>query len=104
MSHRERAIELVEVCLLQIEKGEGQIAEVAGAIRLYFETHSISANGTPQFLLNRPQQVFRLFLVDVDIAVRVEAECVEAVVANAGKEFGVVVLDERGYYTVMPGL
>src|SRR5437667_7209071 len=104
MSHRERAIELVEVCLLQIEKGEEQIAEVAGAIRLYFETHSIAATGTPQFLLNRPQQVFRLFLVDVEIAVTGDAESVDAVEHQAGKKFGDVMFDQRREVNVIPRL
>src|SRR5438270_7936912 len=104
MSHRKRAIELVEACLLQIEKGEEQIAEVAWAIRFYFETHGITTTGSPQFLLNRPQQVFRFFLVDVEIAVAGDAESVHAVEHQAGKEFGDVMFDERGEVNVIPGL
>src|SRR6266566_7421622 len=104
MSHRERAIELVEVCLLQIEKGEEQIAEVAWTIRFHLEPDGITTTGTPQFLLNRPQQVFRLFLVDVEIAITGDAERVHTVEDEAGKKFGDVMFDERREVDVIPGL
>src|SRR5437588_4458789 len=51
--HRKRAIELVKIGLLQIEKGEEQVAEIWWTIRFHFKPNSIAAAGTPQFLLNR---------------------------------------------------
>src|SRR5205823_7676829 len=79
MRHRKRAIELVEVGLLQIEKSEEQIAEIRWTIRFHLEANGIAAAGTPQFLLNRAQQVFRFFFVDVEIAVAGDAEGVHTV-------------------------
>src|SRR5205823_6421153 len=104
MSHRERAIELVKIGLLQIEKGEEQVAEIWWTIRFHFKPNGIAATGTPQFLLNRAQQVFRLFLVDVEIAITGDAKGVDAVENEAGKKFGDVMFDERGEVNVIPGV
>ena len=84
MRHRKRAIELVKVGLLQIEKSEEQVAEIRWTIRFHFQPNSIAAAGTPQFLLNSAQQVFRLFLVDVEIAITGDAKSVHAV-EDAGR-------------------
>src|SRR6266550_3148488 len=104
MRHRKRSIELVEVGLLQIEKSEEQIAEITGAIRFHFETHGIAATGAPQFLFDCAKQIFRFFLVDVEIAVTGDAESVHAVEDEAGEKFGDVMLDERGQVNVIPRL
>src|SRR5947207_15906640 len=55
MRYRKRAIGLVEVGLLQIEKSEERVAEISWTIRLHFETTGVAATGTPKFLLNRTQ-------------------------------------------------
>src|SRR2546423_14376556 len=104
MRHRERAIELVKIGLLQIEKSQEQIAEIRWAIRFHFEPNGIAATGTPQFLLNRAQQVFRLFLINVKIAVAGDAESMHAVEDEAGKKFSDVMFNERGEVNVIPGL
>src|SRR5207248_4929808 len=93
--NRKRSIQFVEVGRLQIEEGDEQIAEITGAIRFYFQTHGIAATGTPQFLFDCAKQVFRLFLVDVEIAVTGDAESVHAIEDEAGKKFGDVMFDER---------
>src|SRR5437868_679545 len=104
MRHREGAIELVEVCLLQIEKGEEQIAEIVWTIRFYFETDGIAATGASQFLFDCAQQVFRLFLVDVEIAVAGDAKSVHAIEHQAGEKLGDVMFDERREVDVIPEL
>ncbi len=104
MRHRKRAIELVEVGLLQIEKSEEQVAEIWWTIRFHFQPNGIAATGTPQFLLNRAQQVFRFFFVDVEIAVAGNAKGVHAIEDEAGKKIGDVMFDERGEVNVIPRL
>ena len=104
MRHRERAIELVEVGLLQIEKGEEQVAEICRTIRFHFQSNGIAAAGTPQFLLNRAQQILRFFFVDVEIAIAGNAKGVDAVENEAGEKLGDVMFDERGEVNVIPGL
>src|SRR2546430_17390683 len=104
MRHRERAIELVEVCLLQIEKGEEQIAEVAWTIRFYFEPDGITTTGTPQFLFDCAKQIFRFFFVDVEIAVAGDAEGAHTVEDEAGEKFADVMFDEPRQVDGIPGL
>src|SRR4029077_14993955 len=104
MRHRKRAIELVEVGFLQIEKSEEQVAEIWWTIRFHFQPNGIAAAGTPQFLLNRPQQVFRLFLVNVEIAVAGNAERVHAIEDEPGEKLGDVMFNERGEVNVIPRL
>ena len=96
--------ELVEVGLLQIEKVEEQIAEIRRTIRFHFQANGVAAAGTPQFLLDRAQEVLRFFLVDVEIAVAGDAKGVDAVENQAGEKLGDVMFDERGEVNVIPGL
>ena len=61
---------------------------------LNFEAHRGAATKVPQLLLDLLEQVLRLFLVDVEIAVPGDAEGVRAVNAIAGKELAGAKLDD----------
>ncbi len=88
MRHGERTVEFVKIGLGQIEKSRSRFEKIVRAIGFHFQAHGVAAARAPQFLLDAAQEVFRFFLVDVEIAVARDAKGVHAIEDEAGKKIG----------------
>ena len=102
MRHRSRTVEPVEIGLRQIEKLEQQFAKILWTIRFHFQTDGIAAAGTPQLLLDAAEQIFRFFLIDIEIAVARHAKGVHAIQNQTGKKIADVMFDQRREINVFP--
>ena len=77
MQEIERAVDEVDVVLGQLENIEQHAPHVRRAAVLDLEPDGVAARALAQLVLDGAQQIFRFFLVDVEIAVARDAEAVD---------------------------
>ncbi len=94
MQEIERAVDAVDIVFAQLENLAQDILHVAWAAVLDFQAHRIAAGPLAQFVLDGAQQIFRLFLVDIEVAVARNAEAINLLHFQPGKEVVDMVLNQ----------
>ena len=74
----QRTVDAVDILLLEVEDFEEPLLHMRGAVFFHFEAHGGAALHLAQFLLDGVEQVARLLLVDIEVAVARDAEEVSA--------------------------
>ena len=79
MRHRQRPIQFAGIGFGQIEKVEKQLEKIFRTISFHFQPYRITAAGASQLLFDCSQEIFRFFIVDVEVAVARDPKRVHAV-------------------------
>ena len=99
----ERAVNEIQILLVQPEGFEQRVAEILGALVVNFQAHRVALAAVVQLGLHRLEQIPRFLLVNIQLAVAGDAEGPVADDFGAGEQVGEKMADQLAEKDVIAG-